>query len=293
MPGDVVRLEICDPSGLLPTRSCERTIPEVFLLGTEPSSLDTYYQPVAVNRETGRRATLWTSLSLVEERDFVNPPAEALAWARENGLPLAPDEYDSLPAVFPYADRLHLRSPAPLDVVHGQVEIIGSAATEGMSSFRVQAGAGLYPSAWVLVGQGKQPVQDARLAMWSTQGLGGVYSIQLLAVEESGQAEAVSIPVTVDNEPPVIRILSPAGSSPLAVAAGEPLIVQADVEDNLGVQRVEFLWDGQIRTVFELGPYSARWDNLGLGTHQLSIRAYDGAGNMAASDRLSVTVQTP
>ena len=60
MPPGVNKLEVCDPSGLLPTRICPSRVTEVFLQGSEPNSSDDLYRAVQINRETGRIATVFT-----------------------------------------------------------------------------------------------------------------------------------------------------------------------------------------------------------------------------------------
>ena len=53
-------MDVCDPSGLLPTKDCPSIVSEVFLNGDEPFQLDNLYQSIAVNRETGYLATVFT-----------------------------------------------------------------------------------------------------------------------------------------------------------------------------------------------------------------------------------------
>ena len=46
--------------GLLPTAYCRETREEIFALGTQPTAPDNIWLPVAINRETGKRATACT-----------------------------------------------------------------------------------------------------------------------------------------------------------------------------------------------------------------------------------------
>jgi membrane peptidoglycan carboxypeptidase len=50
LPPGVSEVEVCDPSGELPTKNCPNIIQEVFLAGSEPTSTDPLYQRIAVNR---------------------------------------------------------------------------------------------------------------------------------------------------------------------------------------------------------------------------------------------------
>jgi membrane peptidoglycan carboxypeptidase len=60
MPPGLVSLEVCDPSGLLPTIDCPNVVPELFLAENLPTATDTLYRRYAINRETGRLATVFT-----------------------------------------------------------------------------------------------------------------------------------------------------------------------------------------------------------------------------------------
>jgi membrane peptidoglycan carboxypeptidase len=289
-PPGIVREDVCLPSGLLPGRYCPDTASEIFLEGTEPSQVDTYYQPVAVDRETGRLATLWTPLNLVDQRVYFLLTGDARTWAEQSGFALPPDTYDTLPDSFPYSDDLHLSHPAPLDILRGKVTLRGTAAVAGMSRYVIQAGAGLYPTEWFTLGSGAGPLSEGDLAQWDTMGLEGVWSIQLMALYPNGKILSVAIPVTLDNTPPVIRWLVPDAPKKISIQAGEALILQADVSDNLGVAAVDFLLDGTSRTHLESGPFSVRWNDLAPGSHLVKICAVDLAGNETCTVEMEVEV---
>jgi membrane peptidoglycan carboxypeptidase len=97
-PPGVSTLEVCDPSGLLPTPYCPAIVREVFLNGTEPTTADNLFQPFLVNRETEKLATLNTPPDLVEEQVFMVVPPGAEAWAEKSGIARPPEEYDTLRA---------------------------------------------------------------------------------------------------------------------------------------------------------------------------------------------------
>ena len=60
MPAGVSMLEVCDPSGLLPSADCPNVVTELFLDGNLPVTADNLYQRFQINRETGRLATIFT-----------------------------------------------------------------------------------------------------------------------------------------------------------------------------------------------------------------------------------------
>ena len=77
MPGGIVTVSVCDPSGLLPTAACPNVVSEIFLEGRQPVQTDDLYQTVQVNIETGLLATVFTRPELVENRTYMVVPAEA------------------------------------------------------------------------------------------------------------------------------------------------------------------------------------------------------------------------
>jgi membrane carboxypeptidase/penicillin-binding protein PbpC len=78
-PDGLVQVEVCDLSGLLPTKDCPHTKTEWFITGTQPTMSDTYYQ----RSSTGQIV--------------LNLPAEVQAWARSQGL-LLMDDANTLPS---------------------------------------------------------------------------------------------------------------------------------------------------------------------------------------------------
>jgi membrane peptidoglycan carboxypeptidase len=140
MPPGLSVVEVCDPSGLLPTAYCPNVVREVFIQGTEPTHYDTLYQPFRVNRETGKLATLFTPLDLVEERVYLVPPPEAAAWAEAAGIEQPPQEYDTLTS-HPADLLVNITAPIALRRWCGQIPIDG-AIPEDFTSYRLQYGQG-------------------------------------------------------------------------------------------------------------------------------------------------------
>jgi hypothetical protein len=289
-PPGIVRLEVCVPSGLLPSRYCPNVSSDIFLSGNEPSQVDSYYRPVAVDRESGRLATLWTPLALVEEKVFFLLEGEARAWAGQSGFPLPPDAYDTLPDSFPYDPDLHISGPSALSVVRGTIILRGTASAAGMERFLVRAGPGLYPSEWYELGSGNDPVNEGTLAVWDTPASGGVWSIRLTAVFAGGKIRTVAIPVTVDNSPPLVRWIVPDAPRPMAIPEGEEFILQVDAADNLEIESVVFFLDGTAKTRLEIGPFSVRWTGLVPGSHMVKVCARDRSGNETCTQELEVEI---
>jgi membrane peptidoglycan carboxypeptidase len=53
-PEGITAMEVCDPSGMLPTANCPTVVNEIFINGNEPTQFDTLYRVIDVNREIGR-----------------------------------------------------------------------------------------------------------------------------------------------------------------------------------------------------------------------------------------------
>jgi membrane carboxypeptidase/penicillin-binding protein PbpC len=284
-------VEVCDPSGLLPTAYCPNVVREVFIQGSEPTHFDTLYQPFRVNRETGNLATLFTPLELVEERVYLIPPPEAAAWAEAAGIDQPPREYDTITdqAGDP---RVAVIDPSPFDVVRGAVVIEGSAFPEGFVSYRLQYGQGLNPTRWVQIGADEdEAVEEGRLGEWDTEGLSGLYTLQLLVVRDEDRVATAAVPLTIDNTPPIVTMLTPEDGAELEVRAGGVMVIELGVADNLGIARVEVFVDRRNIATLTGPPYSIRWSPEQAGEHTLSARAYDLAGNRGESVAVTVVVR--
>ncbi len=290
VPPGISEIEVCDPSGLLPTAYCPEVVREVFIQGSEPTHYDNLYQPFRVNAETGKLATLFTPLASIEERVYFVPPPEAEEWARGVGLQRPPEEFDALPSAALFSPGARIMSPGAFDVVGAEVPILGEAAAEGFSYYRLQFGQGLNPTRWIqLESDRRTQVQDGRLAEWSTAGLNGLYTLQLLVVLQDGQVRTAATPLTLDNQPPSIQLLAPLAGQQLRLASQPSLALQAEASDEVKLERVEFLVDGRRVETLANAPFLFNWALPNrTGSFEIRARAYDSAGNQA--DSLSVTI---
>jgi hypothetical protein len=281
-PAGVVRLSVCDPSGLLPTESCPNIVTETFIDGYQPAQPDSLYRAYAINRETGLLATVFTPPQLVENRVYLQIPPEAAAWARAKGLDSPPDTYDTIraPQVNPHAN---LSAPALFANVKGMVTITGSADGDDFSYYRLEYGQGLNPSAWVLISESKTPVSAGTLAAWDTRGLSGLYAVQLVVIHADQRLEMAATQVTVDNDPPQIGLDFPKDGAEILLAENSRLTFQPRVVDNLFLETVEIWLDGRRLQSFEAEPFSLTW-NARRGEHSLRILARDRLGNETRLD---------
>jgi hypothetical protein len=287
-PAGLSTVDVCDPSGMLPTAACPAVVGEMFLSGNEPTSADNLYRVIEVNRETGRLATVFTPLEQIEQRTYMIVPPEALDWARMAGLPVPPAEYDAIQAPQSLAD-VKITAPQLFAYVRGRVDLLGTAAGEGFDSYRVQVGEGLNPQSWIQVGEAyTSPVTNGLLAGWDTSGLDGLYAVRLLVVRSDQRVDSAVIQVTVDNTTPQVWAAFPAPGE--VIGAGRQVTLQAGAQDTVGMARVEWLLDGRVIGERDQAPFTLLW-TPSLGKHSLVLRATDLAGNVGESQAVEFIVK--
>lgn len=287
-PPGISTVEVCDPSGLLPTPICPSDVSEVFLNGNEPVGTDTLYYSVQINRETGMLATVFTPPELIEERTYMALPPEAQAWGRLAGLAVPPADYDRIQPPAPSPD-VTINQPALFAYISGKVTLKGSAAGDGFASYRLQVGPGLNPATWLQIGAGDAPENDSVLGTWDTQGQDGLFAVRLQVVRQDQTIETATIQVTVDNTAPIVQPVFPQPGDSLTASSGQVLF-QVDASDNVAVQKVEYRVDGRLIGTADQSPFSLAWQP-GAGEHSLVVTAYDLAGNQTESEPLEFTVR--
>ncbi|MFH2102177.1 MAG: penicillin-binding protein [Chloroflexota bacterium] len=276
LPAGVVEVNVCDPSGLLPTSACPSMVREVFLAGNEPIQADNLYQVFLVNRETGLLATVFTPAELVEERIYMVVPEEARAWAQAAAIPAPPSAFDTV-QMQPYLAEVHITSPVLFADVRAAVRIRGSATGEEFAYYRLEYGRGLNPRTWVQIGSDfTTPVAEDLLAEWNTGPLDGLYALRLMVIRSDQRVEQAVIQVAVDNTAPQIVILSPQEGLEYA---DRQIILQVQV-DEPHLARVTFTVDGVQVAERVAPPFTVGWQ-ASAGEHTLQVMAVDRAGNQS------------
>ena len=97
--------------------------------------------------------------------------------------------------------------------------------------------------------------------------------------------------VTVDNSAPTVAITSPANGTSFSFLTFSTT-VQASASDNVGVTQVVFYDGATVIGTDTTAPYSVSWSLGGVpkGTHMLTAKAHDAAGNVTTSAPISVKV---
>jgi penicillin-binding protein 1C len=127
VPEGMVQIEVCAPSGMLPTPYCPATKTEIFIEGTQPTTPDTLFQPFRICGDSGRLATIYCPEDQVRTEVFMMVPPEAADWARANNIPVAPAAYDASYGPAVGGGTVSIMSPAPYSYVSGTVPIEGNA----------------------------------------------------------------------------------------------------------------------------------------------------------------------
>lgn len=92
----------------------------------------------------------------------------------------------------------------------------------------------------------------------------------------------------LDGVAPQVVLTAPADGANVSGSVA----LAADAGDNVGVDRVEFLLDGNLIASDASAPYTGIWNSASSsnGAHSLQARAYDLAGNVGSSTAVGVTV---
>ena len=285
-PPKLVRLNVCDPSGMLPDADCPSIVNEIFIAGFEPRQTDHLFQTYLINEQTGRLATVFTPLELVKEQRFLTVPPEAQGWALAEGIPLPPKEYDRIEAPLQSSDKAQILSPKMFSYVRGVVEIIGTAGGEDFQYYRLQVGEGLFPRHWIQIGKDTStPVKESTLGIWDTQGFSGLYTLQLQVVSKENRVQTALLQLIVDNTPPDLTIIFPQSGSTYSVKETPTMTFQIQGADDLGIQRVEVSLDGKKLQTITQPPYAFPW-RTNPGVHRLTVVIYDFAANRAQAEAL-------
>ncbi len=260
VPKDIVSVNVCTTSGLLPTQYCKDVTREVFIKGTEPKQPDTIWQAYRVCKPSGKLATVYCPADQVETKVFANYPPEAADWVRENNIPQPPTDYDTSYGPSQTAGDVALIAPKAYAYLRGVVPILGNAKSNEFQLYRLEYGAGLDPSAWTQIGgDHNQQVNNAQLETWDTSKLDGLYTLQLIEVDGNGTRKSSSVQVQVDNKAPTIKLLNPTANQQYVMEDSELINIQADARDNLSMDRVEFFVDNLSIGFSTVAPYTRKW----------------------------------
>ncbi|AKJ03808.1 Ig-like protein group 3 [Archangium gephyra] len=126
----------------------------------------------------------------------------------------------------------------------------------------------------------------------TTAGAQGGITLTTKAYDAAGHVSvSAGRTVTVDNVAPTVAITSPANGTSFSFLTFSTTL-QASASDNVGVTQVVFYDGATVIGTDTSAPYSVTWSLGGVpkGTHTLTAKAHDAAGNVTASAPISVKV---
>jgi hypothetical protein len=98
-----------------------------------------------------------------------------------------------------------------------------------------------------------------------------------------------TIQVTVDNNPPVIKLQTSMDATGSAIEVGQHVLISAEIQDETGLMDVIFIVDGVEKGPLKASPYGYLW-KASSGKHTFQVKAADLAGNLQLSDTLELNV---
>jgi hypothetical protein len=112
------------------------------------------------------------------------------------------------------------------------------------------------------------------------------------AFDAAGNSATYAAMVTVNNvvisdsQPPVVSVTSPTNGARVV----NQVQISVAASDNVGVAQVSIYVDGVLLSTDTSAPYTYTWSakRVASGTHTISAKAWDAAGNVSTS--ASVTV---
>ena len=114
-------------------------------------------------------------------------------------------------------------------------------------------------------------------------------TIKYRAWDNVGNAEAVQTQVVqVDSIAPTVSLTNPSSGA----AVSGTVTLAATASDNVGIDHVDFIVDGTTVSTATSSPYSVAWNSSTVadGTHSVTARAVDFAGNSTTSAAVSISV---
>lgn len=187
------------------------------------------------------------------------------------------------------APSVSITSPANGSSVSGAITV-NITATDNLGVAKVE----LYLNGTLYASYGSAPYNIS----WNTTSVtNGSYTLTARAYDAAGNVgQSPAITITVNNQagdatPPTVAIIEPGNSW---IMDGT-ITYSASATDNVGVTKLEFYVDGTLKATYAASSYLYRWDTTQVanGSHTLTVKAYDAAGNVGQSSAVTITVNNP
>jgi thermitase len=132
----------------------------------------------------------------------------------------------------------------------------------------------------------KQSADDLGVAGWDSQYGWGRVNVARAVNLALSSAGGMTDEQGADTVAPTITILSPSDGDTVA----KNVQVKVDAVDNVAVVKVELYVDGKLTSTSTSAPFTVSWNprKAANGLHTLQCKAYDAAGNIGASQVVTV-----
>lgn len=194
LPAGIRSVQVCPVSGMLAGQNCTSSIEEKFLPGTVPSEECTWHKRIAVNKQTGLRATDATPVGLIEYRLFEDYPPQFRQWAKEQHKALPPQEFSLASDMQTNGQPQPIKTAGSVIITYPKPNMVFAIDPTLRPEFQAIYFTALSPSdgnpiVWILDGKliGKTTSSPHRL-LWKLQS--GSHTVQ--AVSASGLHQSVT-----------------------------------------------------------------------------------------------------
>ena len=117
------------------------------------------------------------------------------------------------------------------------------------------------------------------------------WSVFARVIDNQGATNSAGAEVTVNPDPPVVALTSPANNATFSAPANITLAATAS-DPNGAITRVEFYNGNTLITTANAAPYTFIWSAVPAGSYVLTARAVDNTGTPTDSSPVNVTVNT-
>ena len=186
-----------------------------------------------------------------------------------------------------------INRPPTLNLPPNQTGVVGSAASLTLSGSDPENAPLNYSAGGLPPGLSVNPTTGV---IWGTLQTAGTYSVTATVSDGSLVASqtflwivTTSTAGTSDTTPPTVAFMSPANNETIS----KNVRLRATASDAGGVRSVQYLVDGVVLSeAIAAAPYNYTWtlNKVAPGSHQLTARAVDNAGNVG-SVSITVTVK--
>jgi hypothetical protein len=198
-------------------------------------------------------------------------------YGRINALKSLLAAIDNVPDTDTTAPVASITSPSNSATVSGIITVSAS-ASDNVGVSKVE----LYINGTLFASDSSSPFTFT----WdTTKYANSTYTLKAIAYDGSGNVgQSATVTVTVLNQQdtiaPIASITSPSNGSTIA----KKVTVKATASDNIAVTKLELYIDGVLKSVTNTSSLSYNWNTntASNGSHTITAKAYDGAGNTGA-----------